>query len=91
MDKINDGGSAFPYTDKYGDIPMTGMTLRDYFAAHCPDMADEEPKIFADAYDVELPDIKASHKCWSKFWLTVEVKKRYAYADAMLKARENKS
>ena len=35
MDKINDGGPAFPSLRELGDIATTddGMALRDYFAA----------------------------------------------------------
>lgn len=35
MEKINDGGPAFPSTRKVGSVELTdgGMTLRDYFAA----------------------------------------------------------
>jgi hypothetical protein len=33
----NTGGPAFPAQVKFFDEPTTGMTLRDYFAAHAPE------------------------------------------------------
>ena len=42
MNEINDGGPAFPHVlrNEY-DSAEKGMTLRDYFAAHAPDVPDD--------------------------------------------------
>ena len=69
----DNGGPAFPQGYDYiNDIPLvspTGMSLRDYFAAHAPDVP---------AWWRAAPlDAVANMTAW-----------RWAYADAMLEARE---
>lgn len=77
-----DGGSAFPYSHEYGDD--IGMTLRDWFATHCPmTMAD-----YVRAYGFEtLKQLLSDEnpEQWPMF-LKLFCDFRYEYADAMLKA-----
>lgn len=41
MSAINTGGPAFPFSGEPGVEPgCSGMTLRDYFAAHAPTPAE---------------------------------------------------
>lgn len=81
MSEIDNGGSAFPYmeTDQCPGYPsglistqVAGMSLRDYFMAHCP-------ITFADAerYNKDEQDLMA-------FFIGM----RRHYADAMLIASE---
>lgn len=76
---------AFPYEESYNH---GGMHLRDYFAAHCPE--SEIPRVFLE--DVALYLNKPTHMVHGKE-MTDGFKKlralaRYAYADAMMEARE---
>lgn len=77
MNKINDGGPAFP-SDKACDSwqcrkPSAGMSLRDWFAGQ----ATEE----------DLQDILA--KCYGCGELPSRAEARMMFADDMLKARES--
>lgn len=71
-----------------------GMDLRDYFAAHAPDVPSDFPYLAYKTvmkkehvlppgrireYTVEVPDESESHRI---------VRWRFAYADAMIKARD---
>ena len=66
----------------------TGMDLRDYFAAHCPE--SEIPKIVLD--DVAKYLSKPSHMVFgeemTEGFRKLRALARYRYADAMLGARE---
>lgn len=82
MDRINDGGAAFPggvnsvYTNlDEGEPTQAGMTLRDYFAAKATD-ADVE----AARLGCEDPEDTG-----------VRCRARFRHADAMLRAREAQS
>jgi hypothetical protein len=75
---------AFP-NKKYSD----GMDLRDYFAIHCLEQVQ----------NITWNDVKEGLRLSSdldiRYWtddmtLLYKAKKRYAFADAMLKARELK-
>lgn len=76
---INDGGPAFPCEQGY--IPergwnqtfCPGLTVRDYFAAHAPEMSDQW---WEDAMDEGL------------HWAQADASWRYFHADAMLAERE---
>jgi hypothetical protein len=84
MSTPNDGGPAFP-------IAPLQLTLRDYFAAHCPsDIAIIN--INEDRVKLAGPRPSEDSKIHDKLqWnALVEAKLRYIYADAMLKAREGK-
>lgn len=76
----NNGGAAFPSPGvvlignddaPYQQGAYEGMTLRDYFAAHCPISFDESENYNLNAEDAIV------------FYANV----RYEYADAMLRAR----
>ncbi len=82
MDKINDGGPAFPIPDPFNLKPETeddmmrfaaGISMRDYFAAK--------------AMQAQLTAFWAmeTHHVWSNGEIAREA---YAIADAMLKARQ---
>jgi hypothetical protein len=107
MTSAKDGGAAFPFSppcDQYGALPPgfpfpeLGMTLRDYFAAHAPDMPEywTAPKEML----LPLPQPKGRGPEYAAEWearnnalkhnaLMHEVTWRWAYADAMIKARGN--
>lgn len=77
MDKINDGGPAFPYDNWEGDGQPDcnpGMSLRDWFAG----MALQGYLSAHSGHDVMMPD-----ECRTAV-------RAYGYADAMLEARKPK-
>lgn len=94
MDKKETGGQAFPgEEERLGPnnspgtgrrIPTTGMTLRDYFAIHCPLV---ESSVSVNDINKELKinitindyDDSYNYRYWSS--------KRYKYADAMIKEK----
>lgn len=67
-----DGGPAFPSHVSMGEVAQQGMSLRDYFAIH----ATERDIAAHDCTD-EVPAVVRSREA-----------ARYAFADAMLAARE---
>lgn len=74
---ISDGGPAFPIPLHPGQTYTAhalcdGMTLLDYFAAHAPEPPGDFMRTDAELYD---------SLAWRVRW-------RWAYADAMLRARE---
>ena len=73
MEKINDGGPAFPCVDAKGFV-SEGMSLRDWFASHASHYDTLRHKSIIEQANgfVRTPSIE---EC------------KYAYADAMLKAR----
>lgn len=75
---------AFP-NEKYAE----GMDLRDYFAIHCPEQTE------TITWNTVKEGLGLAHDLDIRYWtdemtLLYKAKKRYAYADAMLKARELK-
>lgn len=78
------GGPAFPVP---GYNNPQGMTLRDYFAAHCPDSEVDCPT-WGEIKKFKGLVGSLAIESWRPEW-TAEFKaaKRYAYADAMLAAR----
>jgi hypothetical protein len=93
--------SAFPHPKDggvWGNDPVPGMTLRDYFAAHAPSFSEiefERKESHIEVVKEHSPDesgntrsiVKESHlepiEQWKARW-------RYAYADAMMAEREKK-
>jgi hypothetical protein len=82
MSADNTGVSAFPcgetidmLTSK-GVLPSRGISIRDYFAAHCPISLDDAAAYFRESKD-ERP--------FMEFFCET----RLPYADAMLKARQS--
>jgi hypothetical protein len=66
---------AFPNIAVQGlTYGANGMTLRDYFAAQAL------PELMCDVYDIESDDIHALRRAFAG--------EAYAWADAMMKARE---
>lgn len=98
---INDGGPAFPNADtvypngqvQYG---ATGMTLRDYFAAH-ESLDDFNGKEIPLEFGIQLagphPSVLPKEDCvaWLKWQAKARASLRYIRADAMIAARERKS
>ena len=90
---MEDGGPAFPLALRAHDMPESfsgfGMTLRDWFATHCPEA--EIPKFTVG--DVRkafnLPD-DHFHFGTDEQWRLMRCRARYAYADTMLDARKTK-
>lgn len=88
MTRSQDGGAAFPRAS--GPEPRVdsatdytdGMSLRDYFAAHAPLLASTHD------HGVPRPPVGSSDADWFVYQLRVLAASRYAYADAMLRARE---
>jgi len=76
MTNKNTGGPAFPVPPNTW-YDKQGMTLRDYFASHCPPMPEQW---FKDS------PRKKSDPLWH--WGEASASWAYYYADAMLKARE---
>ena len=93
MSKINNGGPAFPMAkvtvlaedgtpNEACSLTHDGMTLRDYFAAHCP-ITIEQAVVIAN--DLDLPtDVVRSFDGLMRWYAELRVR----YADAMLAARE---
>ena len=80
MEKINDGGPAFPVPDSRsanGDVQWgsSGVSLRDWLASH----ASEQ-----DIEDHTLGDLRDGGRSYNH---RSREQAKYAYADAMLKAR----
>ncbi len=91
MREKNTGGPAFPCNSPDGTEYYKGLSLRDYFAARCP-----ESELPVGVTWIEIADFKgwkrnteSEHRDWNRDavreFICVE---RYKYADAMLKARE---
>lgn len=86
---INDGGPAFP-TDSEAQVGtstyhFTGMTLRDYFAAHAPALPHDLAELAREEADVDNPDKTHGEK--SDVLLSIRAYWNYMYADAMIAAR----
>lgn len=87
---IPNGGPVFPvpmvpWQAGFINVECTGMTLRDYFAAHAPHDALGLPiKVEEAAARLGIPaaNYRAEHH-----WHQVVAQARYVFADAMMKAR----
>jgi hypothetical protein len=94
-----DGGPAFPVADYDHMIfqpatvaetkrDLSGMSLRDYFAAHA--VIDDEEIGFRYAEAIvgrDMPDFAADPLGNSAFWAEYRARMRYIEADAMLAVR----
>lgn len=86
MTERNDGGSAFPSSDLDPLHGVSGMTLRDYFAAQA--MAAIIAKLSLMGTDPEgIAGILYSHDGKRAIMAQVAAG-AYGYADAMLEARK---
>ncbi len=98
MTEKNDGGPAFPLDRENALMPVTdmggrdvssGMSLRDYFAAHA-DIADykigslERAAAFVGIEAPQADDVEALMYLGA----ALQAKLRYMFADAMLAARK---
>lgn len=96
MKELNDGGPAFPMPETELNFYERVMSLRDYFAAHAPrqtphDGSDTNWSARISEACEELGIDRDEHMNDPQaFWSKVEAARRYAYADAMLRAREVK-
>jgi hypothetical protein len=85
----NTGGPAFPSAD-FEHHEYAGMTLRDYFATH----ASEEDIKYWQPMGVEVTKVRelgnGSKQIYAAPGMFTREQARYRYADAMLKAREQK-
>jgi hypothetical protein len=94
MSKRDDSGPAFPMLGHVVNgewephSQFTGMSLRDYFAAHCPsDIAVIQVKVDR-GYLMGRPFPEEGALEDKLAWnFEFEARLRYIYADAMLKAR----
>ena len=75
MAEINDGGPAFPRTGAPYVLAYEGVSLRDWLASH----ASEQ-----DIEDHTLGDLRDDGRSYNH---RSREQAKYAYADAMLKAR----
>lgn len=84
---VGDGGPAFPVAEFDGQTflvktrdelkrLLSGMTLRDYFAAHAP----EPPQWWIDGYKSALNDLNKYGQHIAQW--------NFVYADEMVKERE---
>lgn len=94
------GGPAFPRVTGTNYEPSehqadfhgnNGMSLRAYFAAKgCDILADASVETIEKTLGIDRPGKDAPMLEWFDFWMNWEVFRRYRYADAMLKALEEK-
>ena len=80
MKENNDGGPAFPvpmipWQDGFINVECTGASLRDWLASHASEQDIEEHT---------LGDLKDDRKSYNR---RSREQAKYAYADAMIKAR----
>jgi hypothetical protein len=92
---MDDGGQAFPYAP----YDSKAMTLRDYFAARCPESWIERhnPTTVGDVRNAMIkrgiiPADRAEGDVFRSYdgndRITLDAMLRYEYADAMIKARK---
>lgn len=99
MSQRDTGGNAFPVLEEYSKFnenhgqyedyyaPHGGMTLRDYFAAKAPEASEDWLKMQMEQDRMANPH-GDSYKPARRTVLQLRAEWRYAYADAMLKARQ---
>jgi hypothetical protein len=100
MSEIKTGGPAFPWCGDLNETPYInlGLTIRDYFAAHCPieEVTRRMPSTVGEIADrcVELgwvsTDARKSNvlTCYRPEHVhSLRAMARYDYADAMIRAR----
>ncbi len=84
MSKVNDGGAAYPreWTNHKGDLASDGgMTLRDWFAGQATEEDIRAHIAIMGLHEGALVEHNTG-RCRSR------EQAKYAYADAMLAARE---
>ncbi|MFG1417220.1 hypothetical protein V5F38_05325 [Xanthobacter sp. V0B-10] len=97
-DQSNDGGAAFPNawddTNEYGvkfSFVERGMNLRDWFATHYP--TTELSESWAAVVMGEAPPKwePGNELNCIRWWIDADARVRFIHADAMLKARGERS
>jgi hypothetical protein len=86
MSKIKDGGPAFPMYTGNPENWVSGLSLRDYFAASAPEPSEQEINIleWEDSGQGYSPKRKPVERSRNERIAAL----RYAYADAMIAERE---
>ena len=90
MSNIDDGGPAFPsqYTHTDGRVFCEeGMSLHDYFAAHCGKVESVNQVTGERLAGRPMPDLETDTVAWFEFWFEVEARLSYLRADAFVKVR----
>lgn len=90
----NNGGAAFPSPGVVLEVGVPadqqgayeGMSLRDYFAIHAPEPSADRVKLNLELDRGRNP-YNEPHKAHLRSEYEIRADLRYAYADAMLKAR----
>ena len=105
MDKIKDGGPAFPHIFRIGkgenqqdgtpaensyQFIFNGMTLRDYAAIHDCGMDSDASHVYAAAFNSDPMPETGDRIGWAKWFAKADATLRYVRADAMIAAREVK-
>lgn len=97
MTKPNDGGPAFPTFDWDAELPLNGMSLRDWFAGRetLAEWDRSSDAVMPNRFAEILAGERKPEKTWDEdpiAWFRFEAKwraaLRYIRADAMLAARE---
>lgn len=91
MSGIKTGGPAFPELGNVGHNSdwqsENGMTLREYFAAHCPITMREAYETWRHSGNVLYGlSYSTERRGFMEWWAII----RFEYADAMIAAREDK-
>ena len=92
MRNTNTGGQAFPCLERGGnglDLTDGGMTLRDYFAAKATDDDVAYYKFTGGYHETVRTAPDGTKHIVQEANTRTREQAKYAYADAMLKAREN--
>ena len=84
----NDGGEAFPCPSTGMASYNPGMSLRDWFAGMAPTEELNLPETAEQAAEVLGMEIKDYLNEAGIYWLVIVSMARFAWADAMLEARE---
>lgn len=88
-----DGGPAFPAIEEHGlNNGCYGMTLRDYFAAHAPEVPDMQTFPIKQCMKKEIVDLGGGMKgprnvSHQETWAQRSARWAIEYADAMLVER----
>lgn len=80
-DKINDGGTAFPFPGGTFSLAQPGMSLRDWFAGQAPITFGDAAVAYGRMPNFNQGDERAA-------FFAVWTRLRYEHADAMLAARK---
>lgn len=88
-DTTKDGGPAFPRPGSNNNERQKGMTLRDWFAGQAPDPSEEWVSSQRHM-DRSRNPYNEAHKPRLREDVEIRAQYRFAYADAMIAARDAK-